>query len=69
MFAHELQFDSILQKRVAIDWIRKNISIFDENERLTEKRYSFYTELEVPARQQRRLKRTTQPLTYIVNEL
>lgn len=69
MYAHILQFDSILQKRVAIDWIRKNIGMLDENEHLTEKRYTFYTELAVPDRTQRRLKRTTQPLTYIVNEL
>jgi len=69
MFAHELYFDSILQKRVAIDWIRKNIGIFDENERLTEKRYSFYTELEVPQSKQRKLRRETQPTTYLVNEL
>ena len=69
MYAHVLQFGSILQKRVAIDWIRENIGVFDENEHLTEKRYTFYTELAVPARQQRRLKRTTQPLEYRVDEL
>jgi phosphoserine phosphatase len=69
MYAHVLHFDSILQKRAAIDWIRENIGVFDENEHLTEKRYTFYTELAVPERTQRRLKRTTQPLEYLIDEL
>ncbi len=43
MQSHTLTFASFISKRIAIDWIKENIEVDEENEALTELRYTFYT--------------------------
>ncbi len=69
MYMHVLYFDSFQSKRIAIDWIRENVALFDQDECLTEKRYKFYRDVALPTREQKKLVTAVHPTSYLCEEL
>lgn len=69
MHIHTMTFDSIQNKRIAIDWIRENIEPDDLDECLTEKKLAFLTGVELRKHQTARMQKEIAPTTYKVNEL
>jgi hypothetical protein len=69
MYMYQLTFDSMLEKRIAWDYVQENISTFDVDEKLTERRFKFYTDVELPEREQRKLVKAINSTSFLVEEL
>jgi hypothetical protein len=69
MYMHQLTFDSMIEKRIAWDWIEQNVETVDRDECLTEKRFKFYRDVELPTREQRKLVKAVNPTSFLVEEL
>ena len=69
MYIHEMTFDCLLDKHIAIDWILQHVDVVDVDEHLTEKRLSFTTDIEVQKRTCNELAAETRLLSYITTEL
>jgi hypothetical protein len=51
MEKHTMTFDSFIDKRMSIDWIKENIEPDNEDEMLTSKLYIFFTGVALTKRQ------------------
>jgi hypothetical protein len=69
MYMHTLFFNTLLDKRIAWDWITQNIQTFDQDECLTERKCKFYTDIELPQPEQKKLLQATNPSSFLSEEL